>query len=70
MCTLNEDIFRQIVDYLSTEELRRINRAHSVFYEAWMKSQYASIRISKRDKETKRLLAHLWYVLILHLQRL
>ncbi|KAF9476232.1 hypothetical protein BDN70DRAFT_812627 [Pholiota conissans] len=59
MCTLNEDIFRQIVDYLSTEELRSINRAHSVFYEAWMKSRYASIRISKRDKETKRLLGHL-----------
>ncbi|KAF8178502.1 hypothetical protein BJ912DRAFT_984042, partial [Pholiota molesta] len=62
MCALNEDILRHIVDYLPDETLNRINGSHSVFYQAWMKSRYASIRITKANKESKRLLAHLWYV--------
>jgi hypothetical protein len=65
MCALNEDILRHIVDYLPDETLNRINGSHSVFYQAWMKSRYASIRITKANNESKRLLAHLWYVVLL-----
>jgi hypothetical protein len=64
MCALNEDVLRHIVEYLPDETLDRINGSHSVFYQAWMKSRYASIRITKANKESKRLLAHLWYVVL------
>ncbi|KAF8162024.1 hypothetical protein BJ912DRAFT_301257 [Pholiota molesta] len=59
MCGLNEDILRHIVDYLPDETLDRINGSHPVFYQAWMKSRYASICITKANNESKRLLAHL-----------
>ncbi|KDR70148.1 hypothetical protein GALMADRAFT_889202 [Galerina marginata CBS 339.88] len=59
MCLLNEDILRQIVYFISSETLASINSTHPVFYEAWMKSRYATLTLAKRDEEMKRLLAHL-----------
>lgn len=59
MPTLNEDVLRHIVDYISRETLNEINSANSVFFEAWMRVRFASIDITSRNKESKRLLAHL-----------
>ncbi|KAF8908193.1 hypothetical protein CPB84DRAFT_1767547 [Gymnopilus junonius] len=59
MRELNEDILRHVICFISSETLDRINSCHPVFYQEWMKSRYASLTLNKRDKEMKRLLAHL-----------
>ncbi|KAF8965430.1 hypothetical protein BDZ97DRAFT_1757265 [Flammula alnicola] len=59
MGALNEDILRHILEFVPVETLDKINSSNYVFYEAWMKSRYAMITLIKRDKEVKRLLAHL-----------
>ncbi|PPQ95142.1 hypothetical protein CVT25_011027 [Psilocybe cyanescens] len=58
-CMLNEDIWHHVLNFVPTEDLERINSCHPVLYEAWMRSRYATLEIVKRDKEMKRLLAHL-----------
>lgn len=63
-CMLNEDIWHHVLNFIPTEDLERINSCHPVLYEAWMKSRYATLEILKRDKETKRLVSHLWCVLL------
>ncbi|KAJ3513022.1 hypothetical protein NLJ89_g3175 [Agrocybe chaxingu] len=59
MLQLNEDILRQIVLYIPSQDLDRINSANSVFFEAWMKQRYAKLSFRKRDKVMKKLSVHL-----------
>ena len=61
MATLNEDVIRQIVDYVPRDALQGIISASPIFFEAWMKSEYASVDIKKRDKRSKKLVARLRY---------
>ncbi|KAF8811244.1 hypothetical protein BYT27DRAFT_7231726 [Phlegmacium glaucopus] len=56
MSQLNEDILRHIIPYLSLETLDRINAAHHVFFDAWMKARYESLTFVTSNE---RLLAHL-----------
>lgn len=64
MSTLNEDVIRQIVDYIPFDSLQGISSASPIFFEAWMKSKYTSVVIKKRDKQSKKLIAHLRYAYV------
>lgn len=62
MYSINDDVLRLILDFMSPEDVHRINSTNRVVYEESMKSRYECLEITKRDKPTKVLLAHLWYV--------
>jgi hypothetical protein len=62
MYSINDDVLRRILDFMSPEDVHRINLTNRVVYEKSMKSRYECLEITKKDKPTKALLTHLWYV--------
>lgn len=62
MYPINDDVLRLILDFLSPEDVHRINSTNRVVYEKSMKARYERLEIIKKDKPTKALLTHLWYV--------
>lgn len=62
MYAINDDVLRLILDFMSPEDIHRINSTNRVVYDRWMRSRYERLEITKRDKPTKLLLKHLWYV--------
>jgi len=62
MYSIDNDVLRHILEFMSPEDVHRINLTNRVVYEESMKSRYECLEITKRDKPTKVLLTHLWYV--------
>jgi len=60
---LNEDVLHHIASFLHPEELAGISHAARVFFYEHMKNAYTSLTFCKRDKQTKKFLLHLGYVL-------
>ncbi|KIM43505.1 hypothetical protein M413DRAFT_68711, partial [Hebeloma cylindrosporum] len=59
MYSINDDVLRLILDFMSPEDIHGINSTNRVVYEKSMKSRYELLEITKRDKPTKVLLTHL-----------
>jgi len=59
MYPINDDVLRLILDFLSPEDVHRINSTNRVVYEKSMKARYERLEIIKKDKPTKALLTHL-----------
>jgi hypothetical protein len=62
MARINDDVLRLLLDFIAVDALDSIASAHPVFHEARMASRYATVSLNKRDKDAKRLIAHLSYV--------
>ncbi|KAF9531396.1 hypothetical protein CPB83DRAFT_809056 [Crepidotus variabilis] len=56
---LNYDVLRHIASLMAPDELARIKSANSVFFSEHMRTTYTEIQLHKRDKDMKKLLAHL-----------
>ncbi|KAH9476247.1 hypothetical protein JR316_0011818 [Psilocybe cubensis] len=54
----NDDIWYNVVRFLSPEDLRQANSCHHVLFEEWMRYRYTSVKFLDRDGSI-RLLEHL-----------
>ncbi|KAF5309919.1 hypothetical protein D9619_010602 [Psilocybe cf. subviscida] len=59
MAKINDDVLRLFLDFIEVDALDSIASAHPVFHEARMASRYATVRLNKRDRDSKRFIAHL-----------
>jgi len=62
MNDMNDDVLLCILDFMSPEDIHKINGTCRVFHETSMKYRFANLEITKQDKATKELLTLLWSV--------